>query len=356
MSTERKRIDTILRLVGSSPIASGAGVDATHGLDALDDCAVIPVGSEQDLVIGSDFVRGEGFHLFRLGLLNYFDIGWYLVGANASDLAAMGAAPFGLVSVVRYRNDMSDEEWTQVMSGIVEACRAFQLPLLGGDTGSYDSSVLSASAIGLCPHGKALLRSEARPGDRLFLTGDVGVAGAALAYFLRAKPAGHELGTELEQRLLDRWRRVSPALPQGQGLVANGLSRCAIDTSDGLKASCAQIARASKADLVVKADKIPFTDDVRRVADCLAIDPIALALSDSVDFRLLFSVPPEHVSRVQELFEQSHWPLFEIGYVREPIDPAHPSNWLEGSDGAISPMPGVEWSQSAGLAVDGLKR
>src|SRR5918992_788845 len=92
MSKERRRIDGILELVKSFPSVCKAGLPASVGLEGLDDCAVVPVGNGFDLIIGSDFVRGEEFHLYRAGMLNRQDIGYFLIGANASDLAAMGAA------------------------------------------------------------------------------------------------------------------------------------------------------------------------------------------------------------------------------------------------------------------------
>ena len=90
MSTETRRINSILDLMPNYPAKPGSGLNASVGLIALDDCAVVPLNSESDLVIGSDFVRGEGFHLFKKGVLSWQDVGYYLIGANASDLAAMG--------------------------------------------------------------------------------------------------------------------------------------------------------------------------------------------------------------------------------------------------------------------------
>src|SRR5918992_3826419 len=184
MSKERRRIDGILELVKSFPSVCKAGLPASVGLEGLDYCAVVPVGNGFDLIIGSDFVRGEEFHLYRAGMLNRQDIGYFLIGANASDLAAMGAAPLGIVVAFRYTPEMSDEEFGEIMEGVCKACADFGMPLLGGDTGGYPLSVLSAAALGTCPSGRALLRSGGREGDKLFLTGDVGTAGAAIRYFI----------------------------------------------------------------------------------------------------------------------------------------------------------------------------
>src|SRR5262245_33206740 len=128
MSKESRRIQAILGLVEKWPAVAGAGIEATIGLSALDDCAVVPISPEWDLVVGTDFVRGTGFYLFKQGVLGFEDIGFYLIGANASDLAAMGASPLGAVVVTRYTSEMSDSEFEQIMRGIVRASAEFCLP------------------------------------------------------------------------------------------------------------------------------------------------------------------------------------------------------------------------------------
>lgn len=345
MSVESRRIGIIRELLGRSSIPS---LRPIHGVDAHDDCALVNLSDDIDLVVGSDFVRGAGFYLFKLGLLSWSDIGFYLVGANVSDLAAMGAQPLGIATVCRYTSDITDENFRDLMSGIVSACSEFGVPLVGGDTGSYETSVLSAAAFGTCRPGAALLRRGGRPGDRLFLSGDVGLAAAAIAYFLRAKPDGMSLSSDEEEILLKRWRRVKPALNQGRLLTARGLSRCGIDTSDGLKAACRQLAEASRVDIVVEAGSVPVHQLVRTVAQFLKVDPLALAVGDSVDFRLLFSSS----ASVQSEFEANGWELYQIGEMTESV--GTPTVRCR-SEGTLSEMPGFEWAQSDDLTIDLLR-
>ncbi len=111
------------------------------------------------------------------------------------------------------------------------------MPLLGGDSGGYCASVLSATAIGTCARGKALLRRNGRAGDLVYLSDQIGAAGAASAWFLRGKDARAGLDVEAEEALLSSWRRPKPALALGAMLVDQDLSTCAIDTSDGLRAA-----------------------------------------------------------------------------------------------------------------------
>lgn len=312
MSVESRRVQMIMDAILRDAPQSAAGISASISAIDRDDCAVIPINADHDLVIGSDFVRGEGFVLHKLGLLSRKHVGGYVVGANASDLAAMGATPLGMTLVYRYGNTTTDEDFAEIIAGVTDACRRFQLPLLGGDTGSNEIPVLSATAFGLCPSGRALLRSRGRDGDNLYLTGDIGRAGAAFAYF-QVRTVNRFLAAEIEAQLLGPWRNIEPAIEQGQFLVGNQLSRCAMDTSDGLFASAQLLAEASSLDVELEASLLPVADSVKRTAEFLGVDWLHLAGGVSVDFRLLFSAPPQHHLRLTEGFENRNWPLFRVG-------------------------------------------
>ena len=229
MSPEERRIQSILTLIklhSVEPQAREAKVSI--GATDLDDCAVVNLSSTIDLCIGSDFVRGEGFLLFQLGLLSRAQIGHYLVGANLSDIAAMGATPVGLVVAARYGPRQSDEQFAEIMEGVVRACSMYGAPLLGGDTGSYELPVLSASAFGVCPPGKALLRRNGKPGDMVYLSGSIGTAGAAFALFSKNKHLASTLPSAVIDELLLPWRQVSPAIEHGKLLVESGYSKLRI--------------------------------------------------------------------------------------------------------------------------------
>lgn len=325
-------------------------LEVVLGADARDDCAVLKIGADYDLVIGSDFVRGTGFYLFAEGMLSYEDLGWYLVAANVSDLAAMGARPAGILIASRYAEDLTDEQWRAISRGIAMACRAFEIPLLGGDTGGYSANVLSAAAIGTVPRGRSLLRSGGRPGDRLFLTGTVGAAGAAVAYFHRGRQEGAWVDEITQQVMLESWRRVRPAVAQGVWLAESGFCGCALDTSDGLRAALFELAARSAIDVVVRVEAVPVDATAFAVAKAMGLPALELAMSESVDFRLLFAIPEEHASSVMTGFHERGWELYEIGYLRPPTgEPkAVPANDPETN------VPGLIWDQSETLTVDRL--
>jgi thiamine-monophosphate kinase len=351
MLTERECIAAIVAAVAKYPAIAGSGLEASVGLQSLDDCAVIPIGDTCDLVIGSDFVRGEDFYMFRLGLMNWEHAGYYLVAANLSDLAAMGARPIGMTTAIRYARDMPKSSYEAVMEGIGSACRDFNSPLLGGDTGGYTTSVLSGTAIGVCQPGKAMLRKHGQPGDDVYVSGQVGRAGAALAYFLRGRPSGRLLPVETEDRLASAWRKPVPALALGAMLSENGLSRCAIDTSDGFKAACRQLAEASACEMILEEKSIPLDPLAVQVADLLEVDRLALAVSDSVDFRIVFTASEQLRSSLEAACKQAGLSVFRVGSLRRAG--AAPGVYLL-SNGERLALPGVEWAQSEIPSIDQL--
>jgi thiamine-monophosphate kinase len=351
MSTEATRIQMIVELATQFAAVPLSEVAASVGLSQLDDCAVIPIGGGNDLVLGSDFVRGAGFHLFKMGLLSNFDIGYFLVAANISDLAAMGAAPTGILVVFRYTKEMTDDDFREVMSGVAAACQKFQAPLLGGDTGGYELPVLSACAVGIVPHGRAMLRSNGRAGDVLFVTNKVGTAGAALAYFTRAEPRGLEVDEKIREEMLRAWRRPAPPLVQAIHLVEKRYVSCAIDTSDGLKAACRQLAEASHLAAVLTREDIPMSAPAMMVAGLLKVDALALAVGDSVDFQLVFASAPEFADEIERDFVARQWALYRVGTL---IESDRVGVFLKNGE-QLEDFPGVEWDQSETLAVDRLK-
>lgn len=353
LGLEERRIQIALEQANLAGVLRGGAAAITCGADNRDDCAVLEIGGEFDLVIGSDFVRGTGFFLFEEGVLSYEDIGWYLAAANISDVAAMGARQGGLLIAVRWSKDLTDEQWRDIHKGISAACQRFGAPLLGGDSGSYSAQVLSGAAIGFVKKGKALRRSNGVPGDKVFISGTIGAAGAAIAYFTRGRRQGIQLDPAVESRLANAWRRVVPAVEQGVWIAESGVSLCALDTSDGLKAGLLEIAERSSVDIVVSASAIPVDPAARRVADAMGLGILELAMSDSVDFRLLFTVTPPNADRVIQEFTDRKWELYEIGYLRAPEGPPR----VVQSSGVLEEeIPGIPWEQSDVPTVDRLRR
>ena len=327
--------DEFDELAGARVCEGGVRVDVP--MAALDDCAVLSVPSGARLAVSTDYVRGREFDLFRLGWLTYFDLGYYLIAANLSDLAAMGASPVGVNLVLRYAPDMSRDDMTQLVRGVAASCRSHGgCAVLGGDTGGATDLVLAATVLGVLPSAP-LLRSNARPGDAVYLCGYAGRAGAVRRVL--AKGLANKLTDSERDELLSRWRRPSPKLVAGQSLAATEERIACQDTSDGVKTAIRQIAAASGVKIVVNAFSFPMDPLVSKAAAILGDDPLAVALGASPDFGLVV-VAPRSID-VTHVVPCGDHPVVEIGSVVQGTGAA-----LRRADGGvIEGLPGEEYRQ-----------
>lgn len=314
------------------------------GAEDADDCAVYDLPGNLSLVVGMDFVRGTKFTLFQEGKLNYFDIGYYLVVANLSDIAAMGATPTGLTTVIRYPDTLEDANFIQILEGINEAASVYQTPIVGGDIGSYDEMVLAATAFGITEHGKYLRRRGTIEGDVLCVTGDVGLPSTALVYFTRAKKEGLVLPDEEENLLINSWRRPVARIAEGSALAKLGVVHACQDISDGLKATVDQLGQASTISFKLYESHLPIHPITVKVAAFLQVDPIALAFSASVDFDLLFTLSPPDLEVTQKAMRDTGYEFHVIGQAIH----GSGASYLVRADGSVSNIPGTAWNQQIG--------
>lgn len=270
-----------------------------------DDAAVVRVpGAAEDLVLTSDAVI-DGRHF--TGGDAPEAVGHKAVGRALSDLAAMGAAPrWALVDLVAHP-DMAVDRLERLYDGLARLADRHGLAIVGGDTTAGERLELHVFAIGAVPAGKALLRSGARPGDVLCVTGALG---------------GSILGRHL---------RFEPRVREGQWL--RDWATAMIDLSDGLATDAHHLARASAIGIDVDTAAIPLSPDAAR----MPAPPSALehALTDGEDFELLFSVPAARVEPCLAAWRAA-WdtPCRPIGR----IVAGEPHVTLIAADGARTPL------------------
>lgn len=265
--------DFIARMLG--PIA---GSTAARGL--ADDAAVWTPALGRDLVFTHD-VLAAGVHYLPDDPPG--DVAWKLLAVNLSDLAAMGAAPAGVLMGLAL-SEREDEAWRAAfVAGLGRALDHFGVALWGGDTvGGVAAAVLGLTAVGQVEPGKALGRAGARPGDALWVSGTIGDAGLGLAI------AKGEAGAD--KALLNRFRRPEPRLALGRAL--GGVATAAMDVSDGLLIDAERLAAASGVGLAIDLAAMPVSAAAQaRVGDD---DPTRLRLATAGDdYELLFTAPPE---------------------------------------------------------------
>ncbi|MBF6330625.1 thiamine-phosphate kinase [Nocardia transvalensis] len=319
--------------VSNTALGNGATAELLLGAAAQDDCAAFRLNGDQVLVAGTDYVRGPKFSLYEKGFLTNYDIGWYLAGANISDVAAMGAIPLGLLSVVRYPKHLPDSDFAELIEGIRDGARAAGALNVGGDIGSAERIILSASAFGVVEPANMLTRSGARPGQAVCTTGPTGLAGSAM----KLANDGEDIVRDGYSTLLAKWQRVTPRVDHGRVFACDpGVTAC-IDTSDGLKGAIETLAHASGVSVVVDEALLPVHDSVRLAAAHLSCDVLDLVFGDSVDFELVATVDPDAVDALSAKCAQSGLDLHVIGW----IAPGSGSVLRQGAD--TRDIPGASW-------------
>ncbi len=282
--------DVVRRLSGLLPPAPDEVV-----VPIGDDCAVVKIGGESWAAASDMLVEGRHFK----GWATPEDVGYKAVAVNASDVAAMGGTPrFVLVSGAA----PDPETALGLFAGVAEACREFGLYPLGGDTTSADAIAVDVAILGELG-APPVLRSGARPGHLLAVTGELGASAAGLLAL--------EGGVDGFGRLKGRLLRPRPRV--GVGLAAARLGVGAmIDLSDGLASDVRHVCAASGVGCAVDLDRLPVSDDTREFAASLGRDPGALAAGGGEDYELLISAP-ERV--LEDLAEAVEVPVTVVGEV-----------------------------------------
>lgn len=266
-----------------------------------DDCAVLQPPADQQLVVSIDTLV-EGVHF--LPDTTPERLAERLLGAAVSDLAAMAAVPAWLTLALTLPE--ADEHWLVAFSTtLARRCSELGITLVGGDTTRGPLRVLSAQVHGLVPNGQALLRSGARPGDRILVSGTLGDSRGGLETLLQPIEVSAAV-IELRQRFY----RPEPRLQLAQQLRSR-LS-AAIDLSDGLLGDLQHILEASGVGAVLHVDQLPLSDALRQLYPQRAQE---WALAGGEDFELCLTAPVQHVPACLQIAHELGIRLTELGEI-----------------------------------------
>jgi len=251
-------------------------------------------------------------------------LGHKALAVSLSDIAAMGATPrYALMSI-----GLPEEIWRsdfphRFYEGLFGLADRYQVALIGGDISrSPEKIVIDSIVLGDCSSGKAVLRSNAQPGDHLFVTGTLGGAGAGLRLMergatLRAEENDEDRESESQRinHLLLRHLRPPPRVGWGILLGEQQLATAMIDLSDGLSSDLNHLCDESEVGATIQAARLPIDSVVTELSGRRALDPLMLALNGGEDFELLFTVRPETLSRLPKRVDGV--PITYIGDVQE---------------------------------------
>ena len=226
----------------------------------------------------------EGVH-FRRDWLSLEDVGWRATHAAVSDVAAMGAVPVAALCHLVLPSTLTAAELRQLGRGQASAARELACPVIGGNVSSGPRLELATTVLGeVPPRRAALTRGGARPGDELWLLGDVGLAAAGQ----RALEAG--LSLRALGACVAAWRR--PRARVTEGLALQGRATACIDVSDGLVGDAAHLAGASGVALVLEEQRLsPVLAALERAGRRLGTTALELALWGGEDYALLATGP-----------------------------------------------------------------
>lgn len=268
-----------------------------------DDAALMQPTPGCELVVSTDMlVAGTHF----LADTDPLDLGWKTLAVNVSDLAAMGATPRWAVLAAAL--PAATESWVMTFARGFFACAdAFGIDVVGGDT-TRGPRNFCVTIFGEVPAGQALLRSGAKPGDEIWVSGRPGLAALGLAHLQGrcglAQPARAECIGALQ--------RPQPRI--ALGLRLRGLASAAIDVSDGLLADLGHVLKASGVAATVRDDRLPAAALEAGAHTTLAHECL---IGGGDDYELLFTAPAARHGEVAAVGEELRLALTCIGSVEE---------------------------------------
>ncbi len=270
-SGEKKLIQRIRRLArGGSSIVTGI----VTGIG--DDCAVLRVPAGHELLVTTDFSI-ENVH-FRRDWHPPHLVGRRCLTRGLSDIAAMGGEPRAAFLSLAVAGNVTARWVERFLEGLLELAEEFKLPLAGGDTAQSTGGIQAdIVVVGSVPQGKAVLRSGAKPGEFIYVTGELGGSAAELAR-LKARGA-------VDSKASSTRSAPQARVAVGQSLRRRGLAAAMIDVSDGLSTDLEHVCQESHVGAEIDAELIPRAR-IGRGKKQVALE---MALNGGDDYELLFT-------------------------------------------------------------------
>ncbi len=311
--SESLLIDWLRRQGGDTSKAVTTGIG--------DDMAVLRWPDQPVLITTDVTIEGVHFESPPAAGVTFKQAGYKALCRSLSDCAAMASIPVAAVVAVALSNNMSMETAQDLYQGIQEAAKRYDCPVVGGDTTSWDGKLVVTVSILSRAEGEPVLRSTAKVGDAILVTGDLG---------------GSRQGKHLEFE-----PRVKEALWLRDMVDLHAM----IDISDGLGIDLNHICEAAGVGAIVDEVSVPLSAAARK-----RDDPLGAALSDGEDFELLFCVSPSDADRLLAEWKQRF--SLRLNCIGQIIDPA--SNlvseiegkgrlYLRKSNGSIEPLAPTGW-------------
>ncbi|RQD73393.1 MAG: thiamine-phosphate kinase [Candidatus Syntrophonatronum acetioxidans] len=287
-----------------------------------DDAAVLsPLTDAGRLTLVTKDILVEGVH-FLSPLITPYQLGRKALAVNISDIAAMGGVPRHLVTAVGFPLETELKKVEEIYRGMGDLCRTFSINLIGGDTvKSPEGIIISVTLLGEVEEDCLLLRSGAKPGDLLGVTGELGSSAAGLDLLLEGS---REEKREVEDytswfQILTKFHLEPPLrLQEARRIARSHLVTSMIDLSDGIMKDLGEISRASQVGAKVYLDRVPLSSALKKASSFLGKDPLDYALGGGEDYELLFTFKGGDKEKIEELAKGFQIPVSIIGEITPP--------------------------------------
>lgn len=249
-----------------------------------DDAALFRPRKGHEIILTCDWFL-EGTHFLR-DKHPPDSVGWKCLARAVSDIAAMGGVARCFLLSLALPPSHAARWLDQFLVGLRRASRKFQCALAGGDTTRHAKILINLTVVGEVRAGRALLRSGARPGDLIYVSGHLGEAELGLQLLKRNKHTASAKDPRTKRHLYPE-----PRLALGQWLAEKHIASAMMDLSDGLSADLPRLCAASGVGAHIESSRMPLVQDAA-YARKQGLDPLRLALHGGDDYELLFTVPP----------------------------------------------------------------
>jgi thiamine-monophosphate kinase len=230
---------------------------------------------------------------------------------NISDFAAKGVKPLVILVSLGLPRKLTDKDIKEIGRGLNAGAREYGAYIVGGDTNEASDLVISISLFGMAKKDGVMLRSGAKPGDLVAVTGSFGKTAAGLKILLD----GLKVQSKIRKVLVESILMPHARLKEGLALSQTKAVTAAIDSSDGLAWSLYEIARASKVGFLLS--KLPAAEEVGKFAKVNRLEALELTFYGGEEYELVLTLKPKLWGKAERAVEEVGGELLRIGTVTE---------------------------------------
>ncbi|MBN1907261.1 MAG: thiamine-phosphate kinase [Deltaproteobacteria bacterium] len=299
---EFELIDSIRRIIDGAGHKPGLLI---HGIG--DDAAVFTPEPGYEMVVTCDSMV-EGRHYLKEHITP-MEIGRRAMVMNISDIGAMGGIPLYALVTLGLTSSETVEEIEGIYRGFIQELEPFNASIIGGNiTKTAGNTFIDITLIGKAKRGHIALRSGAKQGDAIMVTGFPGSSGAG--YRLLADGISPSLKNKT---LIDAYLRPVHRAREGHSLAVSGLISSMMDVSDGLSGDLNHICETSSAAAEIWEERLPVSSALQDISTLYKQIPADFILAPSDDYELLFTCAPEKIDAVKKTLKEFDCPVTHIG-------------------------------------------